>query len=148
MFHQKTKPTYIQEAHINMKKKVNWQRGTCQELRHKVGIFYPFGTTVFVLWQLGTTDTFEQWQLPGKREFSWSSAASLKAGFCKGSTWKCWETRMPQKQLFINSSPASGQQSSEDYMVPTGGEGTKPGLPVGNSPFMLLVQCPVWLYSP
>lgn len=33
-----------------------------------LGMFFPLATTVFVLWQLGTTHTFEQEQLPGKRD--------------------------------------------------------------------------------
>lgn len=65
---------------------------------------------------------------------------TLRAGLSKDSTWKCWETRMFQKHLFINSSPAPGQLSPEDCMVPIGGGGTKLGLPVETSPFMLLLQ--------
>lgn len=52
-FHQKMKPTYVQESHINTKK-VTWQQGTCQELRYEFGEFFSLlGTIVFVIRQLG-----------------------------------------------------------------------------------------------
>lgn len=142
VFHQKIKLTYTQESHINMKEKVTWQRGTSQELRHELGnVFPPCHNCICPLavgyhWHFWAgTAPWEEAQL---KQLSLTLKCVTLLGFQK--TGNAEKQRCLRNTFFISSSPAPGQLSPEDYMVPTGGGGTKFGLPVGTSPFMLLVQ--------
>lgn len=138
VFHQKIKLTYTQESHINMKEKVTWQRGTCQELRHELGNVFPPCHNCICPLAVGYHWHFWAGTAPWEEAQLKQLSLTLKSGLSKD--WKCWEARMSQKHLFYQLQSSPGQLSPEDYMVPTGGGGTKFGLPVGTSPFMLLVQ--------